>query len=1122
MRKFKVPFYLALLGAFSFIIIGSSILYITFSSVGEQKRLVDKANLILDTTDNLKLSLTKLEKSQKGFLLTESSSYDNDYQYFHSEVWKYFRELNDLLDNSDSVRKLNDLKELITRKMNLMDSMMSYTRSSDQRIDKDFRGFVKSRNFSTEITQILDSIESRQFELRKVEQQQYYSNRNIFNIILFLYAFIGCGLSLIMLYRTFRGLYEQENQKLIKEKEAQIKGLESELGLILTKDVTINRGAKEVLNFLHQKLPIVASKMFLSTPSGTLSLVGVHGVKISKEDFNISVKKESLLGDITNRDRVIQFTEIPEDYWTFESSLGSGIPKVLVFLPFAFQGRNIGTIEMAFFEKLDENQLELLHALCETIGVGMASAQSRSRVQELLEETQAQTEELQAQQEELRTSNEELEQQTRALEAQQLDLNYKNTELMNIKKNLEVKASELEKASKYKSEFLANMSHELRTPLNGLMILSSLLKENKPGNLTEQQLEFAASIHNAGADLLTLINDILDLSKIEARKITVKPEPFSIKSFVSQIDQFFKPHFTTNDLQWLIHIDEEAENLAVNTDRQRLKQIIKNFISNALKFTEKGQISFNVEYDPKKSEVLFSVIDTGIGIDEDKKELIFEAFEQEDTSISRKFGGTGLGLAISKELATLLGGRITVESTKDVGSTFTLILPANFKSKELSVSFEEKSELEKREPIAFEHTSKKARKKIHESRVFSLIENLDKNKKNILIVEDDEKFRKSVCHAVREANFEPIQAEDGELALAILDEFVPDAILLDIKIPKFSGLALLEHIKNSSRLRHIPVHMISAIDYQHSALKMGALGYLTKPVTMEKVSAAIERIERMLAEKMRKVLLVEDDKAQQMAISQLISGEDVELQVVSKGTEAIDLIKQINFDCIILDLNLPDIPGITFLKEINELDISLPPVVIYTAKDLGPDEENALKQFSESIILKGVRSPERLLDEVNLFLHRIETMLPEDKRLMLQDVRSGGHSFDGNHILLVDDDIRNVFALTSALENKGLSVTVARNGIEALKKLDENPLMDLVLMDIMMPEMDGLECMHRIRNSNDKPYKNIPIIALTAKAQQGDHELCIAAGANDYLSKPVNLTNLMTVLKVWLPDKEIH
>ncbi|MFN3453827.1 MAG: response regulator [Pseudobdellovibrio sp.] len=708
-------------------------------------------------------------------------------------------------------------------------------------------------------------------------------------------------------------------------------------------------------------------------------------------------------------------------------------------------------------------------------------------------------------------------------------MNTKNNDLERIHAQLEKHTAELEQINQYKSEFLAKMSHELRTPLNGLLILSALLSENKENNLTEQQRQFAKSINNAGHDLLLLINDILDLSKIEAQKLTLRPEFFSLQDIFESIENTFKHQAESKSLNLILDLPDSIKHLKMNTDRQRLEQIIRNFISNAIKFTENGSITVKAILNESTQDIVFSVKDTGIGIPENKQKLIFEAFEQADGSVSRKYGGTGLGLTISRELSALLGGFVDLESKENDGSTFFLTIPQSLNTadevtdrdqktkstRDLAEIFDKNLSSEKIQPAKSSQTITN-----YESEVEEILSRIPNNSRSILIVEDDADFRLSIVETVKNYDFFPIEVADGELALAILKKHIPTAILLDIKLPGISGLGILDNIKKIPQLRHIPVHMISGLEYQQNALRMGALGYLTKPVTLDKINAALKRIELLLSNSVKRILLIEDDEKQRFAISSLISGSDVEVVAATNGKVALEKIKTEGFDCIILDLTLPDMTGFDLLAQLNSISVSLPPVVIYTGQDLTDEEDKYLRQFSESIIIKGARSPERLLDEVNLFLHRIESLLPESTKEILYNLRSQEKSFEGKTVLVVDDDIRNIFALTSALEAKGLNVKVARDGLEALEVLEKNSAsVNLILMDIMMPKMNGYDAIKSIRSNENVKISSLPIIALTAKAMKEDHEKCINAGANDYLPKPINIDNLVTILRIWLAPK---
>lgn len=1084
-----------------------------FERVAEQERWVGHTAEVISTLDNMLSSAKDLQIGARGFLIGNDPKY---LQHLH-EGQMHGKALLESLrakmpDNSEELSNAKVIGEMFERlfaiDMEAVNQRQKAMKSSD--IEKNFLGKEKT---------LMDSLRDQVRKMREYEHRMLLTRsesaqraRYLFFWSLVLTTVLGVAIITIA-FRQFRvNQIRAEVDASEKAYRARIQEAAAELARGIAGDISLDQAATEVQQFLARKLRILGAKIFIVDVGG-LRLLSTYG---TDDKTNVIVTKRSLVHEAFEQSELWEVQDVPPEYWQISSSLGSARPKVLLFLPFSFQGRRLGVIEMALFSTLDRERRAILESISDIIAIGLNSAQSREHLNRLLEETQQQAEELQSQQEELRTNNEELEQQARALETQQQSLNLKNRELELTQVDLEKRAHDLERSSHYKSEFLAKMSHELRTPLNGLLILSTLLTENKEKNLTDQQLRFAKSINSAGNDLLMLINDILDLSKIEARKLALRPEEFKLSALFEQKNQVFSPQASSKGLSFDVKLGPNTENLVLHTDRQRLEQIMRNFLSNAIKFTEKGSVTIESAAVDGGKRVAITVRDTGIGIPQDKVELVFEAFEQADSSVSRRFGGTGLGLTISRELAHLLGGEITVQSVEGSGTAFTLTIPVELNN----VASKERVALDvpaKPSPPA-ERVQVSGRASRQADAVLSKVA---EGKRTILIVEDDESFLQGVVEATRGYGFEPITARDGEVALSILEKHTPDAILLDIKLPGISGLGILEMIKHMPHLRHIPVHMISALDYQHNALRMGALGYLTKPVTMEKVRSALERIENLISDHVRRILLIEDDVRQSEAISELVSGKDVEVSAVRTGKEAIDKLKAGAFDCIILDLSLPDVSGFDLLSELNSLEVSLPPIVIYTGKDLSRDEEGYLRKFSESIIIKGARSPERLLDEVNLFLHRIEAQLPESKRAMLTNLRSQARSFEDKTVLLVDDDLRNLFALTSALESKGLHVKVAKDGVEALEMLDKHGDIDLVMMDIMMPRMDGFEAMRQIRKSPNGRVRKLPVIALTAKAMREDHEKCMEAGASDYLPKPVNLDNLMTALKVWLAPQEI-
>lgn len=830
--------------------------------------------------------------------------------------------------------------------------------------------------------------------------------------------------------------------------------------------------------------------------------------------------KEGLVGQSAAENRLLQVTDLPENYIKVNSSLGAAIPRALLVAPASAEGSVKAVLELGFLSAPDSQVIELLERASLGIALTIRSWQYRTRVQDLLDKAQTFNDELQTQQEELKATNEELEEQSRALQdsqselEQQRDILNENNETLNKTQTLlEEKSNEIQRASQYKSEFLANMSHELRTPLNSSLILAKLLADNTSGNLTKEQIQYAQSIYSSGNDLAYLINDILDLSKVEAGMLEIRPEnvflPMVLKSLVST----FQPLADQKKIQFQIKTDPGVPEMMF-TDRQRLEQILKNLLSNAFKFTEKGQITLQVSR-CSDGRLSLSVIDTGIGIPKAQQDVIFEAFRQADGTINRKYGGTGLGLSISRDLARLLGGNIEVESLSGEGSRFTLLLPETY----------DQSRIESPSPKGHLSSNSIATTEIVKPRVervkpapFSddryALASLGRT---LLVIEDEPQFAQILFDLAHELHYKCVVAQDAEEGLLLAKSLLPDAILLDIKLPDHSGLTVLDQLKEDPTTRHIPIHIASVHDYMENAFQMGAIGYILKPVKRDELKAAFAKIESKLSQKIKRVLVVEDDKLQRESIVKLIADSDVEVTAVALASEALDALKNTVYDCVVIDLKLPDMSGENLLKKMTEQDemSSFPPVIVYTGRSLSRDEEDQLRKYSRSIIIKGARSPERLLDEVSLFLHRVESKLSPEKRQILTAVRSREDDFEGRKILVADDDVRNVFALTAALEQKGANIVVARNGKEALTMLEEDPRIDLVLMDIMMPEMDGLQATREIRKQ--KRFAKLPIIAVTAKATKNDHMLCIEAGANDYLAKPIDLHQLTSLIRVWMP-----
>jgi len=849
-----------------------------------------------------------------------------------------------------------------------------------------------------------------------------------------------------------------------------------------------------------------------------------------------------LTGQVAKTGKAVCVDNLYSDYLRISSATGSTRPATVVIAPLTTEGHVSGVIEFGFLRQGSfDNEIKLLQLVAHKIGSGIRSAQYREDLQELLEETQRQSEELQAQQEELRVTNEELNEQAKALQEAQADLEAQHTELeqSNVlleernalleqqkrslqlaQQEIEKKADELAKASQYKSEFLANMSHELRTPLNSALILAHMLAENKGGTLTEEQVRHARTIHAANTDLLNLINDILDLSRIEAGQLAVTPAALRPQAIVDALRPVFEPIAASKGVAFRITVDSGLPPEIV-TDEQRLSQILKNLLSNAFKFTERGEVELQLR-PGGQDRIRIAVRDTGIGIAPEQQEVIFNAFQQANGSIARTYGGTGLGLSISRELARLLGGDISVQSAPGTGSTFTLDIPVALDADTLKVAAaqETKSRNDAKRLVTGEIASTpQARDKPRE--VAPATGLVRQHERLILIVEDDDKFASVLCDLTRDMSFDFAHATTAGAAVQMAQELRPDAILLDVRLPDYSGLTVLERLKRDPATRHIPVHMISIDDFRQVALELGAVGYTIKPAARDEIVGSIRKLEERLSRRVGKLLIVEDNAPLRESVTSMLGALGIEIVSVGTAAGALGALADSTFDCMVMDLNLPDASGFDMLEQMAASGIySFPPVIVYTGRALSSEEEQNLRRYSKSIIIKGAKSPERLLDEVSLFLHRVEASLPQEHRQMLSLARQRDAIFEGRRILLAEDDIRNIYALTSVFEPLGATVEIARNGKEAVQRLASQKDIDLVLMDIMMPEMDGLAAMREIRKLPQ--CRNIPIVALTAKAMPDDRAECLEAGANDYIAKPIDVDQLVSLCRVWMPREALR
>ncbi len=935
------------------------------------------------------------------------------------------------------------------------------------------------------------------------------------------------------------GFFYVRNKVAIRREE-WIKTAYTEINNEISGEKSIEEVGENVLRFLSAYLDAAGGAFFMRDGK-FFKRVASYGLtpETGIDEFKDG---ETLAGQAAKEKRVIIIDDVEDGFLDFGSTLVKSKPERAVIVPAVVEGRTVALFELAFASKYDDNSVEVLNRVSELIGVTVRSSDYRSNLQRLLEETQRQSEELQAQSEELRVANEELEEQSKALqesqsrlELQQAEVEQTNTqleeqaqmlevqktELEQAKADLILRANDLEKASQHKSDFLANMSHELRTPLNSTLILAKILSENKEENLTDDQVKYAETIHSAGHDLLNLIDDILDLSKIEAGYMEIQPENLYVKKVTDEMQNIFAPVTDKRGIKLVIDIESKCPK-KIYTDSKRLEQILKNLLSNACKFTETGHVKLGVQCSAvPKGQIKFYVEDTGIGIDLEKQKDVFGAFKQADGTTSRKFGGTGLGLSISRELTHLLGGEISLESESGKGSVFSIVIPThydgeNVKQINTNVDLDDDKEFADFDDVDILDTPREVNSSIDDDR-----DDLVDGVHRILVIEDDEAFAAILRDMMHEMGFQALIGTTAEEGMYLAFKYRADAVILDIGLPDGSGLSVLDRLKRDPKTRHIPVHIISAEDYSNTALSLGAAGYDLKPVKRETIQDTLKDLETRITKRMKRLLIVEDDNVQLNIMKNLLGANGVEAVGAKSAKACLNKLKKETFDCMVLDLNLPDASGFELLKTLSEEDeYSFPPVIVYTSQKLTKEEERKLRKYSQSIIIKGARSPERLLDEVTLFLHQVVSDLSKEQQDMLQKARHRDSVLDGRRILVVEDDMRNVYSLTSILEPRGAIVDVAQNGIEALEALEKTEgskeaNYDIVLMDVMMPQMDGLTATRKIRQN--KAWNNLPVIVLTAKAMKDDQQKCLEAGANDYMTKPLDVEKLLSLLRVWMP-----
>ena len=1120
-----------LAGAFLFFIVSGFVAYLYLQALREGNENVVQTHSSIVAFDELLSQVQDAETGQRGFLLTRDERYLAPYNAALRAIPVKLDEIaGRMAGNIGQLKRLERLRHHVEAKLSELEETIAIfrARGTDAAIANvaSDRGKAEMDAVRAQIAAM--ALAEGDIRAQRIAEMEGTQQRAFASTVLSAILGIVLTVSIALLVRR---------ATLARRREDWLQSGEVGLSAAMMGDQSLEQLGNSLLAFLSRYAGAVAGVLF--TDGGEdYQRVAVHGVPDGVDIIQRFRRREGLLGQAVEEGRALVVDRVPDGYVAFGSALGRDKPSHLVILPGTVDGAVNSVVELGFLHPVEEHVVTLLERASGAIALAVRSAVYRNELQNLLEETQRQSEELQTQSEELRVSNEELEEQSRALkesqvrlEQQQIELEQTNAQLEEQAQQLEtqrddlervnasvqLKARELEQASQYKSDFLANMSHELRTPLNSSLILAKLLADNPDDNLSDEQVKYAKTIQSSGNDLLNLINDILDLSKIEAGHVEIQPETVRLDRLVNNLRQVFQPLAADKALELAVEIETDCPTV-IETDGQRIEQVLKNLLSNAIKFTEAGKVALTIGRDGENG-LSFRVSDTGIGIPKEQQQSIFEAFHQADGTISRRYGGTGLGLSISRQLVRLLGGTITLASEAGKGSTFTVTLPENYDpanvaprgGSDVTPAASSATASEPERPLP-----PRPLRKVEDDR-----DTLTDAKRVLLVIEDDDTFASIVRDLSREMGFQSIVAGTAEEALSLAKTYKPSAIVFDVGLPDQSGLAVLDRLKHDVQTRHIPIHVVSGGDHTETAYSLGAAGYAVKPVNREQLVDVLQKLEARLSQRVHRVLIVEDDAVQREAVARLLGSRDVTTVTASTAAECLDLLREQTFDCMVLDLSLPDASGYSLLETLSqESAYAFPPVIVYTGREISAKDEQKLRRYSKSIIIKGAKSPERLLDEVSLFLHQVISELPDEQQKMIRKARHRDALLEGRRILVVEDDVRNVYALSNILEPRGAVVEIARNGKEALEALEKaaaDPAgkIDLVLMDVMMPVMDGLTATREIRRN--PAFKKLPIITLTAKAMPDDQQRCIDAGANDYMAKPLDVEKLLSLVRVWMP-----
>lgn len=1176
------------------LILSSLASYISISNLIKSADQVAHSNEVMTNLDNTISNLKDAETGQRGYLLTGNKVFLEPYYGAKDRVNDLYRKIkNETSDNNYQQLKIDSLKNILDTRLDIIEKTIK-VKEGGATVTEGY--LLQGKVYMDKVRRLIIDMQTEEKRLL-AERTSEMNTFAGYTPLLIIFAAI---LSLVITVFFYRKVSTDFNKRVALQQKLEALNAETALRIQLIEDIAsqiatgnynarLDDKTKDSLGSLASSLNNMAEslqysfglledKEWLQTGVAKLNdkMVGEKDVKTLADDMldllvehtkshvaalyvlgedkylhltgRYALNKsseastialgEGLIGQCLESREMILLENLPNTDLTISYATGETKPKTIVAVPILRDGLMVGVIELGTLNTYPPRKLDFLKSVSNNIGLAIHVAQNRKKLQEFLEETQAQAEELQAQHSELEGLNAELEAQTQKIQASEEELRVQQEELLQsnqeleersslleeknqtiLERNIEIqqKAEQLELSTKYKSEFLANMSHELRTPLNSILLLSKLMADNE--ELDKEYIEYAEVIQSSGQGLLSLIDEILDLSKIESGKMKLEIEAVSVKEVTTDLRSLFNPIAKDKNLDFEIVVDEDLPE-QMETDKMRLEQILKNLLSNAFKFTGKGKVTLNLSTDLTYKAIRFKVIDTGIGIAPDKLNLVFHAFQQADGSTRRKFGGTGLGLSISKELAKLLGGDIKLTSKEGEGSEFTLTIPIKYADNTVFLEAQQsQQELEEQQ-----RSTEKAKILAERLTVDYIPHDIEDDRNNILpddkvilIIEDDTPFAKTLLDFTRKRKYKGIVAVRGDVGIEMANLYNPLAILLDIQLPIKDGWQVMEELKSNPKTRPIPVHIMSSLQVKKESLLKGAVDFINKPVALEHMKQIFEKLEEALSRSPKKVLIVEENEQHAKALSYFLSNANIQTLVVSNVNDSIQALQRKEVDCVILDMGVPDKTAYDTLETIKKSDgLEHLPIIVFTGKNLSKGEESRIKQYADSIVVKTAHSYQRILDEAGLFLHLIEEHGKKDQKSTEQ--LGGLHQvLKDKTVLIADDDVRNIFSLTKALEQHNMKVLSATDGKEALRVLADNPKVDVVLMDMMMPEMDGYETTRTIREMSR--YKQLPILAVTAKAMMGDREKCIASGASDYISKPVDIDQLISLLRVWLYDK---